>query len=58
MQLKFLMFGVAALSALAYAAPGVAQEYPNRPIHIVTGETGGGLDLAARLIAPLPPGGH
>ncbi len=34
----------------ASAASG--QSYPNKPIRIVTGVTGGSLDLTARLIAP------
>ncbi len=28
-----------------------AQAYPNRPVHIMTGEIGGGLDIPSRLIA-------
>lgn len=32
---------------------GAGQAFPNKPIRIVTGETGGGLDLAARLISPV-----
>ena len=41
-----------ALAALTFAGNATrAQEYPNRPVHIVTSEPGGGNDFAARMIA-------
>jgi len=45
---------LAGLVILASAAAGVAhaQEYPNRPIRIVTSTPGGGNDYLARIIAP------
>ena len=33
------------------AGPAFAQNYPDKPVRIVTGGTGGGNDLVARLIA-------
>ena len=38
--------------AFLYADVVVAQNFPNRSIKIITAETGGGNDFAARLIAP------
>ena len=36
---------------VAVAGVGIAQEFPTRPIRIVTSEAGGGNDLQARLVA-------
>ena len=46
--------GLAAIVIFAIAEVnlGCAQNFPNRPIRIVTSEIGGNLDTAARLIAP------
>jgi len=44
------MCSVGLMVLAASAASG--QSYPNKPIRIVTGVTGGSLDLTARLIAP------
>jgi tripartite-type tricarboxylate transporter receptor subunit TctC len=45
---KMLPLGLTALCV----ATACAQNFPNKPIRIVTNVTGGSLDLAARLIAP------
>jgi tripartite-type tricarboxylate transporter receptor subunit TctC len=37
---------------LAAVGPAAGQNYPERPIRVVTSGSGGGLDLAARLIGP------
>ena len=37
---------------LGFTAAAMAAEYPNKPIRIVTGTPGGGLDLTARVMAP------
>lgn len=44
---------IAAMSAVAVLGAGVAsgQNYPSKPIHIVTSEPGGGTDFVVRLIA-------
>jgi tripartite-type tricarboxylate transporter receptor subunit TctC len=51
----FSKHGIAALmlssAVLAGAGSGWAQDYPNRPIRIVTGPAGGGGDFTARQIA-------
>ncbi len=39
------------LAAVAMTTSAVAQNYPTRPIRIVTGGTGGGNDIASRLVA-------
>lgn len=36
----------------AGASVAVGQNYPNKPIHIITGDSGGPADFGARLIAP------
>lgn len=41
----------AALALAALAVSAAAQEYPSRPVRIVTGGAGGGNDIVARLIA-------
>jgi tripartite-type tricarboxylate transporter receptor subunit TctC len=44
--------GIIAIGALATAnATAVAQDYPNRPVRLVTAAIGGGIDFTARLIA-------
>ena len=46
-----------AWACLAAAAPAIAQDFPARPVRIVTAAVGGSADLVARLIAQgLPPG--
>src|SRR3954468_4805890 len=40
-----------ALAPLLQSIPAHAQEYPVKPVRLVTAEPGGGHDLAARLIA-------
>ena len=45
-MLRFLVW-----TLLAYASALCAQDYPNKPIRIVTSEAGGGNDIQARLIA-------
>ena len=45
-----ILFG--ALLGLTVAQRASAQNYPAKPVRIVTQVTGGSLDLAARLIAP------
>src|SRR3990172_10700935 len=37
---------------LGFTTAAMAAEYPNKPIRIVTGTPGGGLDLTARVMAP------
>src|SRR5690348_8804451 len=41
---------VFAATMLAAASVAAAQEYPYRPIRIITAEAGGGSDIAARII--------
>jgi tripartite-type tricarboxylate transporter receptor subunit TctC len=36
----------------AAASPATCQDYPNKPVRLVTSGVGGGLDILARLIAP------
>ena len=43
---------VAACLVLASACNANAQSYPTRPVRILTAETGGGSDIAARILAP------
>ena len=47
MQLRFVLI----VAALLTTAAVQAQDYPNRPIRILTSEPGGGTDFGARLIA-------
>lgn len=42
---------VGCVSLIAIAGPAGAQDYPNRPIRIVTAAVGGGIDVTARLLA-------
>jgi tripartite-type tricarboxylate transporter receptor subunit TctC len=42
---------LALATLLAYATAGVAQDYPNKTIHLITGEAGGGNDTTARMLA-------
>src|SRR5262245_4257201 len=42
---------IVAAAALLCALPASAQDYPTRPVRLVTAEVGGGHDLTARLIA-------
>jgi len=37
---------------ILHAGVACGQDYPNKPIRIVNGPTGGGNDFTARLIAP------
>ena len=39
------------LGLMIFGAGACGQNYPNKPIRIITGEPGGGLDFATRLIA-------
>ena len=48
--LRFI-FGIAAALALFPINMVFAQNYPSKPIRIVTGEAGGSNDFAARIIA-------
>jgi tripartite-type tricarboxylate transporter receptor subunit TctC len=48
---RMLVACVAALAAIIGAPPAPAQDYPARPVRIVTSEPGGALDFVARLIA-------
>jgi tripartite-type tricarboxylate transporter receptor subunit TctC len=48
---RFTPRAAIALASLLASLAGHAQEYPARPVRIVTAEAGGGHDLAARLIA-------
>ena len=41
----------AAIALTAFSVAALAQDYPTRPIRIVTSEAGGGNDLQARLVA-------
>jgi len=43
---------LAVAAALFFPVAGYGQNYPNRPIRMVTTAPGGGLDFAARLFAP------
>ena len=40
-----------AVVATGDALPVCGQDYPNKPIRVVTGEPGGGSDFAARVLA-------
>ena len=42
---------VASLISVCASVPAWSQDFPGKPIHIVTSEVGGGLDFAARLVA-------
>lgn len=46
------LFLAGALASAVSATPAAsAQDFPNRPIHIITGEAGGGNDATARMLA-------
>jgi tripartite-type tricarboxylate transporter receptor subunit TctC len=47
MRCAFVVFAAAVLAT----SPAVAQEYPNKAIHLITGEAGGGNDATARMLA-------
>jgi tripartite-type tricarboxylate transporter receptor subunit TctC len=42
---------VALVTPVAIIHPALAQEFPSRPVRIVTGEAGGGNDIVSRLLA-------
>lgn len=42
---------IIAAGLLAFALPAIAQDYPSKPIRIVTAAAGGGSDFVARLLA-------
>src|SRR5262245_29794714 len=46
-----LAAGIAAGLILLHSGVATAQDYPTKPVRIVTGEAGGSNDFAARLIA-------
>lgn len=46
------VMGIAALAAMSAPAPAAAQDYPNKPIRLISPYTpGGGNDIAARIMA-------
>ena len=52
MRLRQLLWGVAAAALLAFPCEGQAQNYPNRPIRLISPfPAGGGNDVLARVIA-------
>ncbi len=53
MSLRQLVVSVVSLGLMANGAGvALAQDYPRKPIRVVTGDTGGSNDIFARLIAP------
>ena len=46
-----LLRSAVTLLSMGIAGIAVAQNYPNKPIHMITAEPGGGTDVVARLIA-------
>jgi tripartite-type tricarboxylate transporter receptor subunit TctC len=49
---KCLVWSLCYCAALFHSVMAYGQNFPSRPLRIVCGETGGGTDFAARLIAP------
>jgi tripartite-type tricarboxylate transporter receptor subunit TctC len=48
----YSVLGLAVVGALVFQTAGVSgQDFPSRPIRIVTGEAGGGSDFVSRLVA-------
>src|SRR4051812_29814276 len=53
MLLSRMIAGASVIVALALGADlASAQDYPNKPIHIITGSVGGGNDTISRAMAP------
>lgn len=48
---RLVVTTVAAASAMAAIAPAASQNYPSRPVRLVTAPIGGGNDVVARMIA-------
>ena len=46
-----IVFSCSGSASAQTPASGTGQGYPNKPIRIVTGDPGGGIDFTARLIA-------
>jgi len=46
------LLSILAVACMTTALPAYGQSYPARPVRILTAETGGGSDIAARILAP------
>ena len=57
MRTKRLLVALCSLTPVAVAAAQVGQDYPRRPIRVVTAEPGGGNDFGARVIVQAIGGG-
>ena len=51
LRIRCAILSILAAPACLVGAPAIAQQYPSKPIRIVTAAAGGGIDLAARVIA-------
>ena len=54
-QLKKLPLAACAMS-LAFTGTALAQNFPNRPIHVYTSDIGGGTDIVARIVGQIISG--
>ena len=52
-MVRHLVMGISLIGmAISGAGTARAQPYPHKPVRVITAEAGGGLDVAARIIAP------
>ncbi len=51
MRASLILFKWGIVTTICFAATSSAQDFPNKPIHIVTAEPGGSVDFAARIIS-------
>src|SRR5688572_27968111 len=51
MRMRSILAGTLLINSVAFiSSPASAQNYPTKPIRIVRGATGGGIDFTARLV--------